>query len=200
MQILPPGATLQDATEWLRSCGVIANAAQAATVPTSSSSTPLASTSTWDLSSTAVPWPHVRPRLPLFHVPASLRTLQKALPAIEAHHGTLVSISPEPPNSSSAVAEEDGLGFDLLLTTITDWLIVQAHVPATGAGRRLVRSSRPRRPATRDAIGLDPCATYVVDLTGSPSTSSSNPILGSELIHALGRDHRATSYRRGSSR
>ena len=29
MQMLPPGATLQDATEWLRSCGVIADAVQA---------------------------------------------------------------------------------------------------------------------------------------------------------------------------
>src|SRR5512132_4182661 len=32
MQMLSPGATLQDATEWLRSCGVIAAAVQAGEV------------------------------------------------------------------------------------------------------------------------------------------------------------------------
>ena len=159
MQILPAGATLQDATEWLRSCGVIAEAVQAGEmIPdfelVNATGVNVNLGSLLDRGPVVITF-ILGSRSPTCR--ASLRALQEALPGIEAHHGTLVAISPDPPAVSSALAEEDGLGFDLL-TDDHDQLgrLIRAHVPATGASRRLVRSSRPRRPSRRDAIGLDP--------------------------------------------
>ena len=116
MQILPPGATLQDATEWLRCCGVIADAVQAGEmVPdfelVNATGVNVNLGSLLDRGAVVITF-ILGCRSPTCR--ASLRALQKALPGIEAHHGTLVAISPDPPNASSAVAEEDGLGFDLL--------------------------------------------------------------------------------------
>src|SRR6266496_1333351 len=98
MQILPPGATLQDATEWLRSCGVIADAVQAGEmVPdfelVNATGVNINLGSLLDRGPVVITF-ILGSRSSTCR--ASLRTLQKALPGIEAHHGTLVSISPEP--------------------------------------------------------------------------------------------------------
>src|SRR6266511_1884037 len=113
MQILPPGATLQDATEWLRSCGMIAAAVQAGEmVPdfelVNATGVNITLGSLLDRGPVVITF-ILGSRSSTCR--ASLRTLQKAVPGIEAHHGTLVAISPDPPNASSAVAKEDGLGF-----------------------------------------------------------------------------------------
>jgi peroxiredoxin len=115
-QILTPGATLQDATEWLHSCGVIADAVQAGEV--------VPDFELVNATGVNVNLGFLLDRGPVVitfilgcrspRCRASLRALQKALPEIEAHHGTLVAISPDAPNASSAVAEEDNLWFDLL--------------------------------------------------------------------------------------
>ena len=116
MQILPPGATLQDATEWLRSCGVIADAVQAGEMVPDFELVNATGVNV-DLGSLLDRGPTVITFIlgsRSATCRTSLRALQKALSRIEAHHGTLVAISPDPPDASYAVAEADGLGFDLL--------------------------------------------------------------------------------------
>ena len=169
MRILPAGATLQDATEWLRSCGVIAAAVQAGEMIPDFELVNATGVNV-DLGSLLDRGPVVITFILGSRSPtcrASLRALQEALPGIEAHRGILVAISPDPPNISSTVAEEDGFGFDLLTDDHGQLgRLIRAHVSATGAGRRLVRSSRPRRP--RDGMPSDLIlpATYVVDSNG----------------------------------
>lgn len=116
LQMLPPGATLQDVTEWLRTCGVIADAVHAGEM--------VPDFELVNATGVNVNLGSLLDRGPVVITfvlgcrsstcRASLRALQKALPGIAAHHGTLVAISPDPPNASSAVAEEDSLAFDLL--------------------------------------------------------------------------------------
>ena len=116
MQILPAGATLQDATEWLRSCGVIAAAVQAGEMIPDFELVN-ATGANVDLGSLLDRGPTVITFIlgsRSATCRTSLRALQKALSRIEAHRGTLVAISPDPPNASHAVAAEDGLAFDLL--------------------------------------------------------------------------------------
>jgi peroxiredoxin len=116
MQILPPGATLQDATEWLRSCGVISAAVQAGEmIPdfelVNATGVNVNLGSLLDRGPVVITF-ILGSRSPRCRT--SLRELQETLPGIEAHHGTLVAISPDPPAVSYTLAEEDGLGFDLL--------------------------------------------------------------------------------------
>jgi peroxiredoxin len=116
MQILLPDATLQDATEWLRSCGVIADAVQAGEMVPDFELVNATGVNV-DLGSLLDRGPAVITFILGLHSPfcrASLATLQRALLRIEAHRGVLVAISPDPPHASSAVAEENGLRFDLL--------------------------------------------------------------------------------------
>jgi peroxiredoxin len=116
MHILPPGATLQDATEWLRSCGVIADAVQAGEMVPDFELVNTTGVNV-DLGSLLDRGPVVITFILGYRAPmcrATLRSLQQALPEIKAHNGTLVAISPDPPSASSAIAEEDGLSFDLL--------------------------------------------------------------------------------------
>ena len=169
MPVLPTGATPQDATEWLRCCGVIADAVQAGEmVP--------------DFELVNANGIHVGLGALLDRGPvviifilgscspicrASLRMLQNALPGIEAHHGALVGISPDPPNRSHAVVEEDGLGFDLLSDDDQQ------------LGRLFGLTYQPPQPVAvwLDLLGLDAGpeakpsslvlpATYVVDSNG----------------------------------
>ncbi len=113
---LPTGATLQDATEWMRSCGVIADAVQAGEmVP--DFELPDAHGVSVALGALLDHGPVIITFVlgscsPLCR--ASLRALQGALPGIEACHGTLVAISPEPPARLRALADEDGLKFPML--------------------------------------------------------------------------------------
>ena len=114
--MLPPGASLQDATEWLRSCGVIAAAVQAGEM--------IPDFELVNATGVNVNLGSLLDRGPVVITfvlgsrssacRASLRELQRVLPKIEAYHGTLVAVSPDPPNVSFTVAQGDGLGFDLL--------------------------------------------------------------------------------------
>lgn len=116
MPILRPDATLQDSAEWLRSCGVVEESVQAGEMVPDFQLVNANGVDV-DLGSLLDRGPVVITFVLGFRSPfcrASLATLQKALPRIEAHRGILVAISPDPPHASSAVAEEDGLGFDLL--------------------------------------------------------------------------------------
>ena len=116
MQILTPGATLQDATEWLRSCGVTTDAVQAGEMIPDFELRNAASVNV-SLGALLDRGPVVITFILGVHSPtcrASLRALQRALPGIEVHHGTLVAISPDPPAVCHTLAGEDGLGFDLL--------------------------------------------------------------------------------------
>src|SRR5512132_391128 len=169
MQMLSPGAILQDATEWLRSCGVIAAAVQAGEMIPDFELVNATGVSV-NLGSLLDHGPAVitfilgsRSRV----CRASLRALQDVLPGIEARHGTLVAISPDPPSASYAVAAEDGLGFDLL----TD----DGHQ----LGRLFGLTYQPSAPIAvwSDLLDLDPAeswmpsdwvlpATYVVDSSG----------------------------------
>ena len=113
---LPTGATLQDATEWMRSCGVIADAVQAGEmIPdfelVSAERVHVSLGNLLDLGPVVITF-ILGACSPICR--KSLRMLQGMLPAIQARHGALVGISPGPPSRSQAVAEEDGLGFDLL--------------------------------------------------------------------------------------
>ena len=116
MRALPTGATLQDATEWLCSCGVIAGAVQVGEmVPDFELSN--ADNMSVDLGAVLDRGPVAITFIlgscsPICR--ASLLTLQNALSGIEACHGTLVAISPEPPSASRAVAKQDGFRFDML--------------------------------------------------------------------------------------
>jgi peroxiredoxin len=113
---LATGATLQDATAWLRSCGVIDGAVQAGEMVPDFALVNADDISV-DLGTLLDRGPVVVTFVLGSDSPicrASLRTLQNALPAIDARHGTLVAISPEPPDRSRAVAAEDGLRFDML--------------------------------------------------------------------------------------
>lgn len=115
-QILSVEANSQDATAWLRTSGVIAAGVQAEEMIPDFQ---LVNATGVDVSLGSL----------LDHGPAvitfilgsrsrlcrcSLRSLQTVLPEIEAHAGTLVAISPDPPSASHGVVAEDGLGFDLL--------------------------------------------------------------------------------------
>jgi peroxiredoxin len=116
MRILPAGATLQDATEWLRSCGAIAGAVQAGEmIPdfelVNASGVNVNLGSFLDRGPVVITF-ILGSRSPRCRT--SLRELQETLPAIEAHHGALVAVSPDPPAVSYALAEEAGLGFDVL--------------------------------------------------------------------------------------
>ena len=166
-EFLPSVAASQDATEWLRCCGVIAAAVQAGEMIPDFE---LVDATGVDVSLGSL----------LDHGPAVITfilgsrsrlrrsgALQSVLPAIEAHHGTLVAISPDSPNASHAVVAEDGLGFDLL----TD----DRH----RLGRLFGLTYRPPEPIAvwSDLLGLDlpddwmPSdwvlpATYIVDSSG----------------------------------
>lgn len=116
MRILPAEATLRDATEWLRSCGVIVAAVQVGEMIPDFELVNATGVNV-DLGSLLDRGPVVITFILGSRSPtcrASLRALQEALPGIEAHRGTLVAISPDPPAVSYTLAEEDGLGFDLL--------------------------------------------------------------------------------------
>lgn len=116
VQILPPGASLQDAAEWLRSCGVLTEAVQAGEM--------VPDFELADTASTLVSLGTLLDRGPLVVTftlgsgstvcRASLRALQDALPLIKRHHGSIVAISPDPPATSRRLAQDDGLSFELL--------------------------------------------------------------------------------------
>jgi peroxiredoxin len=168
-QILPAVITSQDATEWLRCCGVIAAGVQAGEmIPdfelVNATGFGIVLGSLLDHGPAVITFTlGSRSRL----CRSSLRALQNVLPGIEAHDGTLVAISPDPPSASSAVIAEDGLGFDLL----TD----DHHQ----LGRLFGLTYRPPEPILvwSDLLGLDSVedwmlsdwvlpATYVVDSRG----------------------------------
>jgi peroxiredoxin len=169
MQILPARATVQDATEWLRSCGVIAAAVQAGEmIPdfelVNATGVNITLGSLLDRGPVVITFIlGFRSRA----CRASLRALQEALPEIEANNGTLVAISPDPPTVSSTLAEEDGLGFDLLSDE-------NGHL-----SRLFGLAYQPPEPVAVwfDLLGLDSAgdepasdlplpATYVVDTNG----------------------------------
>jgi peroxiredoxin len=114
-QILPAGATVQDATEWLRSCGVIDPAVQVGEmIPdfelVNANGVNINLGSLLDRGPVVISFIlGSRSRA----CRASLRALQEALPQIDAN-STLVVISPDAPAVSFILAEEDGLRFDLL--------------------------------------------------------------------------------------
>ncbi|MBL8660950.1 MAG: AhpC/TSA family protein [Rhodospirillales bacterium] len=116
-QNLPNGATLQDATTWLRSCGVIAEAVQVGEMVPE-----------FHLNNATGDHIDLGPLLDRGPVVitfilgagsstcrASLRALQARLPEITKHRATLVAITPDPPPASRALVEELHLGFDLLV-------------------------------------------------------------------------------------
>jgi peroxiredoxin len=194
-QILPPGATLQDATEWLRSCGVIAEAVQVGEMIPDFELVNATGINV-DLGSLLDRGPVVVTFILGSRSPtcrASLRKLQGALPRIEAHRGTLVAISPDPPAVSYTLAQEDGLGFDLL----TD-----GHHQM---GRLFGLTYRPPEPvagwfdflgfdAPRDEIPREMIlpATYVVDSQGIAAYAFLEPdptqrVDPSAVIEALSR-------------
>jgi peroxiredoxin len=115
-QILPAGATVRDATEWLRSCGVIDAAVQAGEM--------IPDFELVNATGVNINLGSLLDRGPVVITfilgsrsracRASLRALQEALPQIDANNSTLVVISPDPPAISSTLAEKNGLGFDLL--------------------------------------------------------------------------------------
>jgi peroxiredoxin len=98
---------------------------------------------------------------------ASLRALQNALPAIHARHGTLVAISPEPPDRSRAVVAEDGLSFDMLTDDDHQLghLFGLTYQPPEPVALWLDLLGLVARPAGMPSDLILP-ATYVVDANG----------------------------------
>lgn len=115
-RILTPGASLQDATQWLHACGVLTEAVQAGEM--------VPDFELADTAGTAVGLGTLLDRGPLVVTftlgscspvcRASLRALQDALPLIKRHQGSVVAISPDPSATSRRLAQDDGLGFELL--------------------------------------------------------------------------------------
>lgn len=114
--LLGPGASLQDAADWLRSCGVITDAVQAGEIVpdfelADTAGTPVALGSLLDRGPLAIIFV-LGSGSPVCC--ASLRAVQGALPLIKLHRGSVVAISPETPAISRRLAREDGLDFELL--------------------------------------------------------------------------------------
>lgn len=113
---LTPGASLQDATEWLRSCGVLTEAVQAGEmVPdfelANAAGTPVGLGALLDRGPLVITFT-LGSESPACRT--SLRALQGVLPLIQLHQGSVVAISPDPPATSRRLAQDDGLTFELL--------------------------------------------------------------------------------------
>lgn len=168
-QILPTGATSEDATNWLRSCGAIAEAVQVGEMVPE-----------FQLNNATGDHVDLGPLLDRGPVVitfilgagssacrASLRALQARLPEITERPATLVAVTPDPPPTSRALAQELHLGFDLLIDGHNQLgqlfgLAYQAPEPVVVWSRLL---------GVDEACGLDPAAlvlpaTYVVDIDG----------------------------------
>ena len=116
LPVIPPGASPQDATAWLRSCGVLANAVQAGEmVPdfelADTAGAPVGLGALLDRGPLVISFV-LGSESPVCR--ASLRALQGALPLFESHRGSIVAISPDQPAASHRLAQEDCLGFKLL--------------------------------------------------------------------------------------
>jgi peroxiredoxin len=115
MQMLPPGATLQDATEWLRSCGVTPRPCRPANDSRFRTRQRDRRQSQPKLSPRSRSGGHhLHSRLPVSHPPGIAPGAAASLAGDRSQQRTLVAISPDPPKASFTVVEEDGLGFDLL--------------------------------------------------------------------------------------
>lgn len=168
-QTLPTGATLRDATTWLRSCGVIAEAVQVGEmIP--------------DFELVNATGDHVRLGPLLDRGPvvvtfilgagssrcrASLRAFQARLPEIAEHPATLVAVTPDAPPAALALAEGLRLGFDLLVDAHNQLgqlfgLAYQAPEPMMVWSRLLGIDE----PCELDPAALVLPATYVVDIDG----------------------------------
>lgn len=168
-QNLPNGATLQDATTWLRSCGVIAEAVQVGEMVPE-----------FHLNNATGDHIDLGPLLDRGPVVitfilgagssrcrASLRALQARLPEITEHRATLVAITPDPPPASRALVEELHLGFDLLIDVRNQLAQLFGLAYETPEPRviwlRLLGLNYPHRPPP--AVLVLP-ATYIVDTDG----------------------------------